>query len=254
MQLTKITKTGTKSQVDVNAALFGAPVNQQLLAQAVRVYMSNLRQGTSKTQTRSDVNRTAAKWYKQKGTGKARHGARNAPLFVGGGVAHGPNGTQNWNRSLPKTMKVQALISALSAQAQNVVISDAIQDMGGKTKEAVEMLKNLTNGTEKVLVILAELTPNVVRSLNNLETVLLTRASRVNALELATADRIVINSDAIKILEERAGLGAEKPVAVKKEASKKETIKKEAAPVKKAAPKKETVKKPSTKKAVVSKK
>jgi large subunit ribosomal protein L4 len=247
MQLTKITKTGTKSQVDVNAALFGAPVNKQLLAQAVRVYMSNLRQGTSKTQTRSDVNRTSAKWYKQKGTGKARHGARNAPLFVGGGVAHGPTGTQNWNRSLSKNMKVQALISALSAQAPNTLISDAIQDLGGKTKDAVEMLKNLTNGTEKVLVILAEFTPGVVRALNNLEKVLITRASRVNALELAMADKVIVNTDAITVLEARAGLAVEKAAPAPKAAPKKETVKKE------VAPKKVVAKKPAVKKAVVKK-
>lgn len=248
MQLTKITKTGTKSQVDVNAALFGAPVNKQLLAQAVRVYMSNLRQGSSKTQTRSDVNRTSAKWYKQKGTGKARHGARNAPLFVGGGVAHGPTGTQNWNRSLSKNMKVQALISALSAQAPNILISDAIQDLGGKTKEAVEMLKHLTNGTEKVLVILAEFSPGVVRGLNNLEKVLITRASRVNALELAMADKVVVNTDAIKVLEARAGLTTEKVAPAPKAAPKKAVVKKPA--VKKAAP----TKKPVARKVTASKK
>src|SRR5690242_1823092 len=123
MQLTKVTKTGAKSQLTVSDSVFGVPVNKALIAQAVRVYMSNQRQGTSKAKTRSEINRTSAKWYKQKGTGRARHGARNAPLFVGGGVAHGPNGEQNWTRTLSKRMKMQALVTALSAQAANIVVA-----------------------------------------------------------------------------------------------------------------------------------
>src|SRR5690554_4960009 len=105
MKLTVITATSKASSIEVSDAVFGQKANPTLLAQAVRVYLSNLRQGTSKVKTRSEVSRTRAKWYRQKGTGNARHGARSAPIFVGGGVAHGPNGQQNWTKSLSRKMK-----------------------------------------------------------------------------------------------------------------------------------------------------
>src|SRR5579884_516617 len=70
--------------------IFGAKVNPQLMSQAVRVYLANQRQGNAATKTRGEINMTTAKWYRQKGTGRARHGAKSAPIFVKGGVAHGP--------------------------------------------------------------------------------------------------------------------------------------------------------------------
>src|SRR3989344_8061779 len=70
--------------------VFGAKINQPLMAQAVRVYLANQRQGNAHTKSRGEITLTTAKWYRQKGTGRARHGAKSAPIFVGGGVAHGP--------------------------------------------------------------------------------------------------------------------------------------------------------------------
>jgi large subunit ribosomal protein L4 len=253
MNLTKLTATGTKSTIAVSDVIFGAPVNQQLLAQAVRVYMSNKRQGTSKAQTRSEVSRTTAKWFKQKGTGRARHGARSAPQFVGGGVAHGPNGEQNWKLALPKRMKIQALVSALSAQSANMFVSDAVQELTGKTKEAAQLLQHVRVPKDKILVVLANAKPEVMRSLRNLEKVLVTSVSRVNALEVAMADKIILSTQALKALETRLSepTAEVKPVVEKaapKVAAKpavEKTAKKPAAPKKAAKP---AVKKTPTKK------
>src|SRR5471030_1547190 len=116
MNLTVASTVGKTTSMSVNDAVFAAVINPELIAQAVRVYMSNQRQGSSKVKTRAEVARTKKKWFKQKGTGNARHGARTPNIFVGGGVAHGPNGMQNWSLKLSATMKKAALISALSAQ------------------------------------------------------------------------------------------------------------------------------------------
>lgn len=205
MKLTTYTKTGNKSKTPVtgNKAIFDAEVNQQLLSQGIRVYLSNQRQGTSKTKSRSAVIRTKKKWYKQKGTGNARHGSRNAPIFVGGGVAHGPTGLSNWKRKLTKRSKAQALVSALSAQKDNIVVCDGFNDLSGKTKQAVELLSKMTDQKEKVLVVLAEAKPETIKSLRNLQKVMVTRAERLNIYEVALADKIIITSDAVKQLEDK---------------------------------------------------
>src|SRR3990167_7073702 len=98
--------------------IFGVEVKPQLLAQAVRVWLSNQRKAFAKTKTRKDVAKTTAKMFKQKGTGRARHGSYAAPIFVGGGVAHGPSGEQNYRMELPKHLKRKALAGALTEKAK----------------------------------------------------------------------------------------------------------------------------------------
>jgi large subunit ribosomal protein L4 len=174
-----------------------------LIAQAVRVYRSNLRQATGMAQTRATINRTKRKWYKQKGTGNARHGARSAPIFVGGGVAHGPKRNQHWNLTLTKQMKIKALASALSAQAGVVTVVDQIEKLSGKTKDAATLLKQLELKNEKVLVVLPELIEGTMRSLQNIENVLVVQASLLNTLEVAMADVIIMTSKSLEIIENR---------------------------------------------------
>ncbi len=102
--------------IELPADIFEAEINIDLMHQAYVRQMANARLGTHKTKTRGEVNRTKRKWYRQKGTGRARHGSRNAPIFVGGGVAHGPL-PRKYRKDMPKKMRRAALRSALSAQA-----------------------------------------------------------------------------------------------------------------------------------------
>lgn len=210
MKVTALTPTGKKSTATVNDALFAAPVNKELLSQAIRVYLSNLRQGTSKVKSRGEVNLTKRKWYRQKGTGNARHGAQSAPIFVGGGVAHGPKGVENWNRTLSQQIKHKALISALSAQAEKVVIADGVMELDGKTKSGATLLTNVAPISEKILVIVAERKAEVLRSLRNLPNVLVRTADRVNALEVSSADWVVTTKAAITALENRLNVPSSK--------------------------------------------
>ena len=205
MKLTTYTKTGNKSTTPlvVNKAVFNAEINKTLLSQGIRVYLANQRQGTSQVKNRSAVNRTKKKWLKQKGTGNARHGSRNAPIFVGGGVAHGPNGLANWKLKLTKVLKSKALISALSAQNENIVVCDGFNDLSGKTKQAVELLSKIVGPKDKVLVVLAVAKPEIIRGLSNLQKVKVTRAERLNIYETSLANKIIMTSDAVKQLEER---------------------------------------------------
>lgn len=205
MKLTTYTKTGNKSQTATTASndVFGVKVNQELLSQGIRVYLANQRQGTSKVQTRSMVTRTKKKLYKQKGTGGARHGSKNAPIFVGGGVAHGPKGNENWKLKMTKSSKDKALICALSAQKDQIIIWDGLTDLNGKTKSAAETLYKLVDKKDKTLVVAIEFKPEMSRSLNNLEKVFLTKVSHLNIYEVALADKIIMTSEAVKALEKR---------------------------------------------------
>src|SRR3989344_1281131 len=133
MTISHLTTSGKLEKKTTSSPLFSVPMNKVLLAQAIRVYQANLRQGTSSTKTRSDINRTKKKWYKQKGTGNARHGARTPSIFVGGGVAFGPNGTTDWSLKLTTAQKQRALVSALSSQAKCMIISDDVERLSGKT-------------------------------------------------------------------------------------------------------------------------
>lgn len=226
MKLTKITAT-SKSSLTVSDSIFAAQVNEVLLSQAVRIYLSNKRQGTSKVKTRGEVARTKKKWFKQKGTGNARHGARSAHIFVGGGVAHGPKGNENWKLKLTNVLRKKALISALSAQASEFIVNDEIMKLSGKTKDAVAFMNKLAPDTSKILIIINESKEEMLRGLRNIGSVLIVSASRVNALEIAMADRIIVTTDAIKTIEAR--VEAKKETKKTKRAVKEETkeVKKE---------------------------
>lgn len=243
--------TSKDSTTQVADEIFGQKVNKQILAQAIRVYLSNQRQGTNKVKTRSENRRSKSKWFKQKGTGNARHGSRNAPIFVGGGVAHGPKGLTDWSLKLTSKMKKQALIGALSAQAENIVVTGQLKNLSGKTAEGQKLINFLAKDANKVLVIINNTQTQVLRSLNNIENVLLTKASRVTALEVALADQVILEKDAIKVLEERLiGKKEKQTEKVVTDASDKKEVdtKKVAAKPKKTAKVKKEVKSTTKKK------
>lgn len=209
MKLTVIRTSSRNSQVTVSDDVFAKP-NPVLLAQAVRVYLSNKRQGTSKTQNRSEVTRTTRKWYRQKGTGNARHGARNAALFVGGSIAHGPRGIENWKKSLSASQKKQALAAALTAQADNILINDELLELKGKTKEADKLLAKIFESFDesnyldhKILIVVKDRKPVLERAVRNLPKVRLLAAANISALPIAAANKIILTSQAVEVLEER---------------------------------------------------
>lgn len=221
MKVTSITAANKFSTVTVSDDVFGAVVNKDLLAQAIRVYLSNKRQGTSRVKTRSEVTGSRRKIWKQKGTGNARHGAKSAPIFVGGGVAHGPKGVENWDRDLSKKMKKKALITALSAQAENIVVADNFSEINGKTKNAAKFLNTINVTGKKVLLILDADSKDVMIAFNNIPKVEVMQDALVNALDIAAADSIVMTKTALKNIEARL------EVKPKKEASKKKVEKTE---------------------------
>jgi large subunit ribosomal protein L4 len=203
-----------KAVNQTTSPIFAAALKQSLLAHAVRVYLANTRQATAKTKTRSEINRTKKKWFKQKGTGNARHGAQTPGIFVGGGVAHGPHGVQNFSLKLPKELKRQALLTALTLQAPQSYISDEILTVDGKTKSAVKVLGDKLTNEKRVLVVVKEKTPAAMRSFANLEMVFLTTAANLDLLTVVRAHVLIFTQDSLQILAER--LIKKEKVALKK--------------------------------------
>src|SRR5690606_31028451 len=181
MQVSVLDQTGKEIQtIDLPSDIFEVEINTGLMHQAYVRQMANARLGTHNTLNRGEVNLTKAKWYRQKGTGRARHGARSAPIFVGGGSAHGPH-PRKYTKDMPKKMRRQAIRSALSALArdQQIIVVDRLSLDAPKTKDMKTILGALA-GDSKALVLLAEGNENVQRSVNNLPNARTLRASYLN--------------------------------------------------------------------------
>ncbi len=230
MKLATYTSTGKKT-ADTDISLFDNAAHPSIVAQAVRVYLANQRSGTAKTKTRGEVDMTKAKWFKQKGTGRARHGAQSAPIFVGGGVTHGPSGNTNWKLSISKTMRRRALETALSMQAAQgrVIIVDGLDKTTGKTKDIVTLLTNMQIVNKAVLLITGTKNELLTRGVANLKNVLLCPADALTTYYVARAHTVLLTPEAVESLLARFATAQnqeDKPVkAAKKAAPKKSTRK-----------------------------
>lgn len=250
MKFTVLNTTGKDTTLEASDAVFARESNPDLIAQAVRVYLANQRQGTAKVKTRSEINRTKKKWFRQKGTGNARHGARSANIFVGGGVVHGPTGRQNYSLKMPAKMKQAALCSVLSTQRENIIVTTVLGDIQPKTKDAAAYLAKLAPNKKRILVVTQEKMPNIWRSMNNLSHVIVTTVQGLNIFNASAADQIIFTKEAVKALEAR--LDNQKVKSETKAESKPESKPEEKKPTAKAEakPVKAPAKKPTAKKTV----
>ncbi|PIY79557.1 MAG: 50S ribosomal protein L4 [Candidatus Pacebacteria bacterium CG_4_10_14_0_8_um_filter_43_12] len=203
MKVTAITTSGIKSTVTVSDELFGGSVNQILMAQVLRVYGVNQHQGTSKVKTRSEVKRTKKKWFKQKGTGNARHGARSAPIFVGGGVAHGPKGVQAGALKLSQKQKAQALLSALRMQASHIIVTEGLEKLAPKTSQVVATLKKIVPEDDLILIIVKGRQPDLEQGTANIASTKVIAAEQVTLVDVCLADTLILSPAAVTILETR---------------------------------------------------
>ncbi|MGC9398985.1 MAG: 50S ribosomal protein L4 [Anaerolineae bacterium] len=188
-------------ETELRPEIFEAPINVPLMHQALVRQLSNARQGTHSTKTRGENNRSKSKWYRQKGTGRARHGSRNAPIFVGGGIAHGPKPRQ-YRKKMPRKMHRAALRSMLSVllAEERIIFVDNLELPAPKTKEMVDVLRRL--GVEgKVVVLLADRNEDVYRATRNLPDVRMLRASYLNVRDGLGADYVIIPLDSLAVIE-----------------------------------------------------
>ncbi|OGG11891.1 50S ribosomal protein L4 [Candidatus Gottesmanbacteria bacterium RBG_13_45_10] len=190
-----------KGKMTLPKELFAAKVNAQLMAQAVRVYLANQREGGAATKTRGEVEGSTRKIYRQKGTGKARHGAIRAPIFVGGGIVFGPQ-PHDFSLHMPVTMKRKALASALTSQlaSGNVVVVDGMETLEPKTKLIAKTLSTVAKVGSTLLVI-SPSAPLVARAARNISDVVVIPATSVNTYEVLRHRTIVFMKDAVGALK-----------------------------------------------------
>jgi len=208
-ELSVLDKAGEKvSQVVLPEVIFGADVNPPLIAQAVRVYLSNQRKAYPKAKTRGEVSGSRKKIWPQKGTGQARHGDRYAPIFVGGGRAHGPKGNQDYQKKVSKKIKIAALISALSAQQKEgkIKIVKGIKRLR-KTKSAQESLqkwfKDDYSSGHKYLLVLPQGLDAAHRAFRNLPNLKISTARQLHPYQVLNFDWLIFTTDSLEELEKR---------------------------------------------------
>ena len=194
-------ETGRK--VTLNENIFGIEPNDHVLYLAVKQYLADQRQGTAKSKERSEHAGSTRKLGRQKGGGGARRGDINSPVLVGGGRVFGPK-PRDYSFKLNKKVKVLARKSALASKAQDnaiVVVEDFNLD-APKTKDFVNIAKNLKVDSKKVLLVLPEVEKNVYLSARNLQKAEVMTAAQVNSYKVLNADVVVITENSLKVIDE----------------------------------------------------
>jgi large subunit ribosomal protein L4 len=191
----------TIEELELPDDIFGIKPNTAVMHQALVRQLANKRLGTHKTKTRGEVTGTTAKWYRQKGTGRARHGDRKAPIFVGGGQAHKPV-PRDYTQKMPRKMRRLALRSALSAKAaaEQIIVLDKLAFDEPKTVEVLQLMDNLQISGSAV-ILLPERNENVEKSARNLENVKTLRAGYLNIRDLLGHNYVIMSKDAVSQIE-----------------------------------------------------
>lgn len=184
------------------AEIFGAKVNPTLMAQAVRVYLNNQRRGTVATKTRGEVEGSTRKIYRQKGTGRARHGSLRAPIFVGGGLVFGPK-QRDYSMSMPQKMRRLALFSALTTKLQNgdLKVITGLESIEPKTKVMYTTLKEVAEMEKPSILLIIptdkKMSENVTKAVRNIQGVTFIPANQLNTYDVLRVKQLVMMKPAI---------------------------------------------------------
>lgn len=191
-------------QIDLRDDVFGQPINEPLMHQAVVRQLANLRQGNAATKTRGMVTGSGKKLFRQKGTGRARHGSIKSPIYKGGGIVFGPH-PRDYHQRMPKKMRRQALRSALSAKvaAQQLVLLDQLEFEAAKTKQMVGVLSAFS--VRSALVVLPQPNENVQRSARNIPDVRTLPADSLNVFDVLRYQHLVMPVAAVRAVEQALG-------------------------------------------------
>ena len=189
-------------EIELNENIFGVNVNVEAMQQVVKMYLANQRQGTQSALTRAEVRGGGIKPWRQKGTGRARHGSIRSPQWKKGGIVFAPK-PRSYRYTVPKKIKRIAMKSALSSKANenSIVVIEELNFDAPKTKQVVSLLENLKIDS-KTLIVLADNNENVVKSSRNIEGVKATFVNTLNVYDILKYDKFVITKDAVKKVEE----------------------------------------------------
>ena len=187
---------------ELNTEVFGLDVqNHELLKTAYDAYLANSRSSHAKTLKRGEVRGGGKKPWKQKGTGRARFGSTRNPIWRHGGVAFGRTGEENFTKKISKSAKKLAVRQALSLKNQDEAIKVDSINTTGKTREIANKLKEMNIDDKKVLMVVSEKAPEILRATNNLPNLKLVRTTYLNVFDVLNADAIVFSETALKNTE-----------------------------------------------------
>ena len=188
-------------KIDLNDAVFGARVNENLLHMAIVQQLANNRQGTQKAKTRAEVSGGGKKPWRQKGTGHARQGSTRSPQWTGGGVVFAPK-PRDYSKKMNKQERRIALFSALTSKVQDekMIVVDELSMDAPKTSAFADVLKNLK--AESALVVTKDKNDNVVLSARNIPDVATTISTSINVYDILKYDSLIITKDAARAIEE----------------------------------------------------
>lgn len=216
MQTAIYDKNGKVSteKVNLDDKVFAAKINSELMTQAVYVYLSNQRQSNAHTKTRADVSGGGKKPWKQKGTGKARHGSNRSPIWRGGGITFGPRNDKNYKKSLSKKMIKASIRSAFSFKMSEKSIFVLNDLEPTKTKMTQSIIKVLGNAKieGKTLIVQDKKNQAVVNSVNNLKNINITVVNELNTYTLLNYKNIVVLKDALVTISDFWGVKESKIV------------------------------------------
>jgi len=187
---------------ELDEKLFALVPNVALIHQVVETQQANSRLNLAHTKTRADVRGGGRKPWKQKGTGRARHGSNRSPIWVGGGITFGPRNDRNWTKKLNKKMKQKALYMCLSDRVmhEDLFLLEELKLDSVKTKDFNVILKALPV-KKKVLVVLAKQDLNIVNASKNLENVKIILADSLNCVDILNYPTVIVVEDAVEVIE-----------------------------------------------------
>lgn len=188
--------------ITLSAEIWGIEPNDAVLYDAITLTRNSQRQGTHSTKTRSEVRGGGKKPWRQKGTGRARQGSIRSPQWRGGGVIFGPH-PRSYDKKMNRKERRLALRSALAYKAigSELIIIDNFNVESLKTKDMIAILNKL-NINDKVLIVVKELTDNMILATRNLANVILLEANEINTLDVISANKMLITVDAVAAIEE----------------------------------------------------
>jgi len=218
METSIYTKEGKKKgAITLPEDVFGLKWNADLVHEVISSLNTSARTPVAHTKDRGEVRGGGKKPWRQKGTGRARHGSTRSPIWVGGGVAHGPRNEKNFDRKVNKKVKAKAIATILSAKFRDgeIVFVDSLDLKAPKTKDAVTVLKNLggLTGFEKIstkrvngaIVVTSEKDQNVAKSFANLKAILVSEARNINPVDLMKYKYIVVENpeQSVEVMKSR---------------------------------------------------
>ena len=205
MKIDKLNIDGNKNSIEVLDKIFASKINKQIVSNVLYKTNANYKGRRAKTKQQNEIKGSTSKIYAQKGTGNARHASRKAPIFVGGGVAHGPKGrTKYKKRKLNKSEKKLSIVSMITEKNKksNLIIFDDFEKKILKTKEMNQILIKF-EATNSIMIFDKKSMNNIYKSTKNIPNIKITDTNHFSAFDLAKYKKVILTETSVKELEKR---------------------------------------------------